>query len=272
MVRNITSLLLAGAIATMLAVTQIPATASRPSRAGRPAGGSHPIREVVGGDEAAQGAFPWMVRLSVGCAGALVAPRVVLTAGHCVDGSGPDTAISVIAGAVDLRSPDAITLRSTEIFRAPGFRSETRGDDWAVIQLERGLRLPTLELSQGKGGDRGTFTIMGWGQVGETALRQQRRLRYATVPAVPDSTCAAEYRKVRVKLVAGDSICAGRTGVDTCQGDSGGPMVRRNAAGRWLQVGIVSWGLGCARPGFPGVYSQVSAFRTAIEAAIRKLS
>jgi secreted trypsin-like serine protease len=266
MVRNVTSLLLASAIATMLAVTQIPASADRP------AGSSDPIREVVGGADAAEGAFPWMVRLSMGCAGALVAPRVVLTAGHCVDGSGPDTDISVIAGAVDLQSPDAITLRSTEVFRPPGFRSETRGDDWAVIRLEHELDLPTLELSQGKSGDMGVFTIMGWGQTSETALRQQRRLRYATVPAVPDSRCAAQYRKAGVKVVTGESICAGRAGVDTCQGDSGGPMVRRDAAGRWLQVGIVSWGLGCARQGYPGVYSQVSAFRTAIKAAVRKLS
>jgi secreted trypsin-like serine protease len=213
-----------------------------------------------------------MVRLSMGCAGALVAPRVVLTAGHCVDGSGPDTDISVIAGSVDLQSPAAITVRSTEVIRAPGFRSETRGDDWAVIRLARELDLPTLELSQGASGDQGTFTIMGWGQISETALRQQRRLRYATVPTVPDSTCTAEYRKAGVKLVAGESICAGRAGVDTCQGDSGGPMVRRDATGRWLQVGIVSWGLGCARRGYPGVYSQVSAFRTAIKAATRKLS
>jgi secreted trypsin-like serine protease len=49
-------------------------------------------------------------------------------------------------------------------------------------------------------------------------------------------------------------------------------MVRRGARGQWLQVGIVSWGLGCARAGYPGVYSQVSVFRAAIEAAVRKLS
>jgi secreted trypsin-like serine protease len=89
---------------------------------------------------------------------------------------------------------------------------------------------------------------------------------------VPDATCAKAYRKAGVDLVSEESICAGKRGVDTCQGDSGGPMVRMTGAGRWEQVGIVSWGLGCARGGYPGVYTQVSAFRKAIKAATAKLS
>jgi secreted trypsin-like serine protease len=69
-------------------------------------------------------------------------------------------------------------------------------------------------------------------------------------------------------------ICAGLLdagGVDTCQGDSGGPMVRRDNANAWIQVGIVSWGEGCARPQFPGVYSEVSTFATAIQRAAASL-
>ncbi len=73
-------------------------------------------------------------------------------------------------------------------------------------------------------------------------------------------------------LVTDQSICAGKAGVDTCQGDSGGPMVRRDATGRWIQVGITSYGLGCARKGYPGVYTQVSKFRTAIGRRSRHLS
>lgn len=263
MVRNIASALVIGVLAL--------ATAT-PSVAAASGGTIHPIREVVGGDVAPEGKFPWMVRLSMGCGGALSAPRVVLTAGHCVKGTGYDDSIEVTAGSTDLDSPDAVVAHSVSIIRAPDFSGETRGSDWAVVRLDRALDLPTLPLTRGTAADHGPFTIMGWGQVREGSVRQQRLLRYATVPSVPDAECAADYRRAGVDLIAGDSICAGRRGVDTCQGDSGGPMVRRDAAGRWVQVGIVSWGLGCARYGYPGVYTQVSMYRSAIRAATRRLS
>jgi secreted trypsin-like serine protease len=259
-VRNVVSLLLIGTVALGGLV---------PARADE---GRRPVREVVGGDVAPAGRFPWMVRLSMGCGGTLIAQRVVLTAGHCVNGTGPDTGIEVTAGAVDLKSPDAVTARSVSVVRAPRFHTETRGDDWAVVALNRTIDLPTVQLAEGDAGDVGKFVIMGWGLVREGAGRQERRLRYAIVSTVPDADCAADYRRAGVDLVTKESICAGGHGVDTCQGDSGGPMVRRDGSGDWVQVGIVSWGLGCARDGYPGVYTQVSTFRSAIKAAARKIT
>lgn len=39
---------------------------------------------------------------------------------------------------------------------------------------------------------------------------------------------------------------------DTCVGDSGGPMVLRDYDSNGdLQVGVVSWGIGCASQTFP---------------------
>ncbi|BCJ54057.1 trypsin [Actinoplanes sp. NBRC 14428] len=265
MVRKVASLLALGVLASVLAVSQLAA------QAGDSSPGAQPIREVVGGDLAPDGRFPWMVRLSMGCGGALTAPRVVLTAGHCVGGSGPDDSIGVVAGVTNLKSPDAVRAQSVSVVRASGFHGETSGDDWALVRLDHALDLPTLDLSRGGADETGTLTVLGWGQTSEHSLRQEKRLRYASVPVVSDEVCAKAYRKVGVDLVKKESICAGRKGVDTCQGDSGGPMVRQVGA-RWVQVGIVSWGLGCARKGYPGVYTQVSAFRADIRAATRELS
>jgi len=299
MVRNSASFVLLGVIAVCLGAGDVPARADDATLLAREAvatpavlgagaatvapgaGAAAPARvglaapgraEVVGGDLAPDGRFPWMVRLSMGCGGALTRPRVVLTAGHCVNGSGPDTSIRITAGVTDLKSDAAITANSVQVIRASGFSDETRGDDWAVIQLDRDLDLPTLTLTRSPVGDQGRFTVMGWGQISEGGLRQQTKLRYATVPIVPDRICATEYARAGMELVPDEQICAGGRGADTCQGDSGGPMVRENGRGEWLQVGIVSWGLGCARAGYPGVYSQVSTFRAAIRAATRQLS
>jgi secreted trypsin-like serine protease len=261
MVRNVASLLVLGTLAVTFTATVAPARAGDPGR----------IPEVVGGAVAPQGRFPWMVRLSMGCGGALTAPRVVLTAAHCVVGSGPDRSITVIAGVTDLNSRKAVRARSVRVIQAPGFLDETRGDDWALIQLDRTVDLPTLPLTNGTGNDGGPFTVMGWGQTAENSPVQKNRLRFAEVPVVADRTCAKAYAPSGVTLVAAESLCAGRRGVDTCQGDSGGPMVRRDKTGAWVQVGIVSWGTGCARKGFPGVYSQVSTLRSAIRKATRKL-
>jgi secreted trypsin-like serine protease len=111
--------------------------------------------------------------------------------------------------------------------------------------------------------------VVGWGALREGGVLQ-RRLRAARVPFVSDDKCRDAYKGAGYRFAADEMICAGnfrRGGVDSCQGDSGGPLVRRDRAGRWVQVGIVSWGHGCARPGFPGVYTQVSAFADAIAGA-----
>ncbi|MEU5719025.1 serine protease [Streptomyces sp. NPDC020403] len=234
----------------------------------QPSGASAAPTPVVGGTRAAQGEFPFMVRLSMGCGGALYAPNIVLTAAHCVSGSGNNTSITATTGVVDLQSAGAVKVRSTKVLQAPGYNGT--GKDWALIKLAQPINQPTLKIATTTAYDSGTFTIAGWGAATEGG-GQQRYLLKATVPYVSDSVCQQSYGS---DLVPGEEICAGYVstgGVDTCQGDSGGPMFRKDNAGAWIQVGIVSWGEGCARAGYPGVYTQVSTFASAIASAAATL-
>ncbi|MFC7310346.1 S1 family serine peptidase [Streptomyces monticola] len=237
-----------------------------------------PTPRVVGGEKAKQGEFPFMVRLSMGCGGSLYAKDIVITAAHCVGGSGPDKSITVTAGATDLKDPKAIKVKSKKVVVAPGYAGQSK--DWALIKLAKPVKLikgrtALLPITTTKAYDKGTFGVAGWGDVKEGAGQQQRHLRKAKVPFVTDAACKRAYpTSPGVHFFPKEEICAGNLqagGVDTCQGDSGGPMFRKDNKGKWLQVGIVSWGDGCARPGKPGVYTEVSTFAKQIAKAARAL-
>jgi len=128
------------------------------------------------------------------------------------------------------------------------------------------------------------MTVTGWGNTvqqpvgpGGGVVEQPDRLQAARVPLLSADECAAAYSfdseptdpetdtvepepETMTSLVDTETmICAGEAGRDTCQGDSGGPMFLRSPTGSYLQLGITSWGFGCAALGYPGVYARVSS-------------
>ncbi len=267
--RRTLSVLRRAALVTVGVAAALGAAAGQSVAAPPPADGDDFTPMVVGGTRAAQGEFPFMVRLSMGCGGALYKTDVVLTAAHCVGATGNNTSIGVTAGAVDLQDPNRITRTSTYVYRSPGYNNPS-GDDWALIKLNAPItNQALLPIATTTAYDSGTFTVAGWGAATEGG-GQQRYLLKAQVPFISDSQCQSAYSE----LVPSEEICAGNWssgGVDTCQGDSGGPMFRRDNNNAWIQVGIVSWGYGCARPENPGVYTQVSTFASAIASAAASL-
>ena len=251
-----------------LAFSAVAAAPARATDAGTD-GGIWP--QVVGGVRAAQGEFPWMVRLSMGCGGAMYTQTLILTAAHCVNnlGTGPNTSVGVTWGVVDLQDPARTTRTSNYIHIAPGYNGN--GKDWALIRISQPINSPLLKLATDTSLHSGNFTVAGWGAATQGGP-QQRFLLKADVPFITDTQCASASGYSG--LIPNEEICAGNWtsgGVDTCQGDSGGPMFKRDALGEWTQVGITSWGIGCAQPMQPGVYTEVRFFANDICSAAASL-
>ncbi|QDE70355.1 peptidase S1 [Myxococcus xanthus] len=120
----------------------------------------------------------------------------------------------------------------------------------------------------------GTMMVTaGWGLTREGGYDTSSILMQVWVPTVNSETLKTAYKKAGIIIDPDVMLGAGYMsgGKDSCQGDSGGPLVAQ-VGGRYVLYGITSFGVGCARPGLPGVYTRVSAFRPWIEAQVRDYS
>ena len=97
--------------------------------------------------------------------------------------------------------------------------------------------------------------VTGWGRLTSSGPLADV-LQEVNVTTISNQECRANYSHNRI---TDDMICATAVGRDSCQGDSGGPLAVLGQAGEYSQVGIVSWGKECARPGYPGVYTRLSS-------------
>jgi len=210
------------------------------------------------------------------CGATVIAPYWLLTAAHCLyDGFDRElepSNIRAVAGVNDLR---AETVREeivvTNLFVHPEYDhvSQNAYDDIALLEVATAFDAPTVTLFTGDVETLGTAAavIVGWGATEFTNPSRAvypDALHHAAVPLVPRSVC--NEPNSYDGYVDADQLCAGypEGGIDSCIGDSGGPLFID--AGRGIeQVGVVSYGRGCAEPRFYGIYTSVTAYRAWIE-------
>ncbi|MCL4168653.1 UNVERIFIED_CONTAM: hypothetical protein GTU68_008266 [Idotea baltica] len=143
------------------------------------------------------------------------------------------------------------------------FNAVTRRNDIALLALATPFSLgdfvQPIPLPAPLQNTTGDCVLTGWGDVAEDGPNPDV-LQKLTLPVISDQECRQDYLSLEI---ADSMICAGvpEGGKDACQGDSGGPLACQGYLG-----GIVSWGEGCAEPGYPGVYTEVAYFVDWIEA------
>ncbi|KAH7933435.1 hypothetical protein HPB49_012531 [Dermacentor silvarum] len=225
---------------------------------------------VINGMRASQGMFPWMVRLLVylngsspaTCGGAIITRWHILTAGHCVVRNHKlIPKIEGIYGAADTTSKYATKTRIAAVALHPRFSEDEYHDDIAVLRVPQafnfGAQLRPVCLDFDLGDLTGkTVTVAGWG-VQKSSRGPSDRLRYTKLQILQQSVC--EQKLQSYKFNKSNMMCAYGEDTDACQGDSGSAVMFRKGP-RYIQVGIVSHGVGCAQ-GMPGIYVPVSVYK-----------
>ncbi|XP_072804138.1 transmembrane protease serine 9 [Vicugna pacos] len=227
------------------------------------------LTRIVGGSAAGRGEWPWQVSLWLRrrehrCGAVLVAEKWLLSAAHCFDVYGDPRQWAAFLGTPFLSGAGGQLERVARIHRHPFYNLYTLDYDVALLELAGPVRhgrlvRPICLPEPGPRPPNGArCVITGWGSMREGGSMAWQ-LQKAAVRLLSEQTC----RRFYPVQISSRMLCAGfpQGGVDSCLGDAGGPLACRESSGRWVLTGVTSWGYGCGRPQFPGVYTRVAAVR-----------
>jgi len=159
-----------------------------------------------------------------------------------------------------------VTIRGVaKLVRHSSFSMQLLHNDVALLKLDSPVQfgnngnnnIQPICLSSSGGYDSSTVTVAGWGGIYEGGP-QPAIYKKVNLQVWGNQQCASKYGHRAPGGITSQMVCAGSPNADACRGDSGGPLMR-NLGGRWEQVGIVSWGIGCGS--YPGVYTRVDMYQ-----------
>ncbi|XP_068943151.1 trypsin-like [Petaurus breviceps papuanus] len=238
------------------------------------------VERIIGGKNCARNSVPYQVYIATDdlmCGGSLINAQWVLSAAHCYNSQ-----MQVMLGAYDLNALEGTeqVISSTKVIRHPKYNDGDTNHDIMLIKLTKPatlnshvstISLPTSCVTAGT-----NCLISGWGKTQISfydwlielvtqklfpRAKSPNILQCLNAPVLSDNICQDAYPGKITRNMMCLGFMEGKK--DTCKGDSGGPVVCKGQ----LQ-GIVSWGIGCARKGNPGVYTKVCNYVDWIEKTI----
>jgi secreted trypsin-like serine protease len=223
---------------------------------------------IVGGIPVTSDKYPWFVALSIEnnkggsfmCGASLVEGDYIISAAHCMADPSSIKSIDIVPNIFESsQKQDAakVIAKATDVI-IDGYDSVGYSNDIAIIKFEHNpefdsiprIKLNTIPMSE-KVGE--ILTVIGFGTTSSGGYTSDQLLETDVTVSTP-TECNINATEGGTDLT--NSFCAAAPGKDACQGDSGGPIFKDN-----VLYGVVSSGMGCARDGYPGVYTDVQKFK-----------
>ena len=223
-------------------------------------------KQIIGGIPTVPGRYLYQVILNLNddtvyCSGSVISPNIILSAAHCSGLS------HVVIGAYDVSNVNETGREVREVafeMSHPGYDSWTLNNDVMLLYLKEETSFQPVTLDDGTTdlSDGVDVSVSGWGRTGTSYYGggPSDTLLEVEVDIVSNEKCnaASSYNG---DVDKDTMICASREEKGWCEGDGGGPLIiKGDDATSDVQVGIASWGYGCADPSFPGVYTNVGFF------------
>lgn len=257
---------------------------------------NHREPRIVGGNTTYEGEFPWAVSIqrhgNHHCGGVIVGRRWILTAAHCVRSQLVGNLLVRTGGHTLSRSLNNINShleRDYPVDQIIMHGDFSKYDNLTAAQMKPSVNANNADIALLKlrndiewnemawpvcfpAREAGNFSgheavVIGWGKLNEKSDDFSNDLQKVKLTIIDNKVCQNWFRQAgRDMLIDERIICAGfkNGGKDACHGDSGGPLLSK-INGQFVVVGVVSTGIGCARPLLPGLYSRVSSYTDWIE-------
>lgn len=233
---------------------------------------------VIGGEATSIQAFPSLTYIQArgkddrgfSCTGTVIAPRVVLTAAHCVENLDAGGFVAVtdyrlatgFANPVEAKAAKQVRqVSATHVF--PEFDPGTLWGDAAILILASPTGAPPIALATGsdsalfEGGAR--VLLAGWGLLGGGASAPPKWLRTAETTVQSPRTCEHQTRRFYPPYSAEFQLCTRNPptlATGTCFGDSGGPAIVQRPDASQVEIGITSTGGPGCNPRMPDVFTR----------------